>query len=66
MALAWFELRVPKTREAIGGLIAHAMGHVPKRGERHSLAGLDFTVLHTKGGAVKWFRVSPAVKTTAP
>ncbi len=52
--------------DTIGGLIAHAMGHVPKRGERHSLAGLDFTVLHTKGGAVKWFRVSPAVKTTAP
>jgi magnesium and cobalt transporter len=43
----------------IGGLIAHEMGHVPKRGERHSLSGLDFVVLHTKGGAVKWFKVSP-------
>ncbi len=52
--------------DTIGGLIAHAMGHVPKRGERHTLAGLDFTVLHTKGGAVKWFRVSPVVKTPAP
>lgn len=46
--------------DTVGGLIAHEMGHVPKRGERHSLAGLDFVVLHTKGGAVKWFKVSPA------
>ncbi len=45
--------------DTIGGLIAHAMGHVPKRGERHSLAGLEFVVLHTKGGAVRWFKVSP-------
>lgn len=50
--------------DTIGGLIAHAMGHVPKRGERHTLAGLDFLVMHTKGGAVKWFRVSPAALTT--
>lgn len=42
----------------IGGLIAHEMGHVPKRGEQHSLAGLQFAVLHTKGGAIKWFKVS--------
>jgi magnesium and cobalt transporter len=46
--------------DTIGGLIAHEMGHVPKRGERHTLAGLDFAVLHTKGGAVRWFKVSPA------
>ncbi len=46
--------------DTIGGLIAHEMGHVPKRGERHILAGLNFIVLHTKGGAVKWFKVSPA------
>lgn len=46
------------TFDTIGGLIAHEMGHVPKRGERHSLCGLDFLVLHTKGGAVKWFKVS--------
>ena len=46
--------------DTIGGLIAHEMGHVPKRGERHTLAGLDFVALHTKGGAVKWFKVSPA------
>ncbi len=46
--------------DTIGGLIAHEMGHVPKRGERYSVGGLDFLVLHTKGGAVKWFKVSNA------
>jgi len=45
--------------DTIGGLIAHEMGHVPKRGEHHALAGLNFVVLHTKGGAVRWFKVSP-------
>ena len=45
--------------DTIGGLIAHEMGHVPKRGEQHTRAGLNFVVLHTKGGAVKWFKVSP-------
>ena len=48
--------------DTVGGLIAHEMGHVPKRGERLRLCGLDFAVLHTKGGAVKWFRVAPAVQ----
>ena len=46
--------------DTIGGLIAHEMGHVPKRGEEVTLAGLKFVVLHTKGGAVRWFKVSPA------
>jgi magnesium and cobalt transporter len=45
--------------DTIGGLIAHEMGHVPKRGERFALGGLDFVVMHTKGGAVKWFKVAP-------
>lgn len=48
--------------DTIGGLIAHQMGHVPKRGETIELAGLRFDVLHTKGGAVRWFKVSPADK----
>ncbi len=47
--------------DTIGGLIAHEMGHVPKRGERFGFGGLNFLVLHAKGGAVKWFKVSPAV-----
>ena len=45
--------------DTIGGLIVHEMGHVPGRGERHTVAGLDFVVLHTKGGVVKWFKVAP-------
>ena len=44
--------------DTIGGLIAHEMGHVPKRGERFHMGGLDFKVLHTKGGAVRWFKVA--------
>jgi magnesium and cobalt transporter len=48
--------------ETVGGLVAHTMGHVPKRGETLLLGGLHFTVLHTKGGAVKWFKVSPLVE----
>ena len=51
--------------DTIGGLVAHKMGHVPKKGEHHALGGFDFVVLHTKGGAVRWFRVSPARGTGA-
>ena len=47
--------------DTIGGLVAHDMGRVPRRGEQHQLAGLDFTTLHTKGGAVRWFRVTTHV-----
>jgi magnesium and cobalt transporter len=55
-----FSVTLPETDfETIGGLVAHEMGHVPKRGEHYALAGLQFTVLHTKGGAVRWFKVSP-------
>lgn len=44
--------------DTIGGLIAHEIGHVPKRGEQLQFCGLRFVVLHTKGGAVRWFKVS--------
>jgi magnesium and cobalt transporter len=48
--------------DTIGGLIAHEMGHVPKRGESHILQGWRFEVLHARGGAVKWFKARrPAV-----
>lgn len=60
-----FGVELPETDfETIGGLVAHEMGHVPKRGEVYVLAGLQFTVLHTKGGAVRWFKVAP-VKASA-
>ncbi len=45
--------------DTIGGLVAHTMGHVPRRGEAHEMAGLRFVVLHSKGGTVKWFKVTP-------
>ena len=32
--------------DTIGGLIAHEMGHVPQRGEKFSLSGLDFVVMN--------------------
>ena len=55
-----FELHLSEEDfDTIGGMIAHTMGHVPKRGEVHELEGLQFVVLHTKGGAVKWFKVMP-------
>ena len=55
-----------ETFDTIGGLIAHEMGHVPKRGEHLQLSGLHFVVLHTKGGAVRWFKVSRADGASAP
>jgi magnesium and cobalt transporter len=36
------------------------MGRVPRRGERLDLGGLQFQVLLTKGGAVRWFKVTRA------
>ena len=47
-----------ETFDTIGGLVAHEMGHVSKRGEHLQPCGLHFVVLHTKGGAVRWFKVS--------
>jgi magnesium and cobalt transporter len=43
----------------VGGLVVHEMGHVPQRGESHSLQGWRFVVMFTRGGAVKWFKASP-------
>ena len=52
--------------DTIGGLITHEMGHMPRRGEFLQLGGLHFAVLHTKGGAVRWFKVSRADGASAP
>lgn len=46
--------------DTIGGWVSHAMGHLPKRGEIFQAAGLNFAVLHAKGGAVRWFQVTRA------
>ena len=44
--------------DTIAGLIAHELGHVPKRGESYAKAGLIFTALHTVSGTVKWLKVT--------
>jgi len=43
--------------DTIGGLVAHELGRVPRRGESVPCGGLLFTVMLTRGGAVRWFRV---------
>lgn len=55
----WFDVELPVEEfDTIGGLVSHVMGHVPKRGEGCDLGGLSLLAQHTKGGAVKWFKVS--------
>ncbi len=44
--------------ETIGGLVAHELGRVPRRAEAVDVGGLRFTVMLTRGGAVRWFRVA--------
>ena len=44
--------------DTIGGLIAHQFGRVPRRGETVDVGPLRFAVMLTRGGAVRWFRVS--------
>jgi magnesium and cobalt transporter len=44
--------------DTIGGLVAHECARVPRRGEAVELGGLRFTVMLTRGGAVRWFRVA--------
>jgi magnesium and cobalt transporter len=44
--------------DTIGGLVAQEFGRVPRRGESVDLGGLRFAVMLTRGGAVRWYRVS--------
>jgi magnesium and cobalt transporter len=46
----------------IGGLVAHELGHVPRRGESTRLDTLLFHVMLTRGGAVRWFKVTRAAQ----
>jgi len=46
----------------IGGLVAHEHGHVPRRGEITQIGGLQFSVMLTRGGAVRWFKVTRVPK----
>ncbi|MEO7851762.1 MAG: transporter associated domain-containing protein, partial [Rubrivivax sp.] len=43
--------------DTIGGLIAHQLGRVPRRGESVEMGTLRFAVMLARGGAVRWFRV---------
>ncbi|WP_284619718.1 HlyC/CorC family transporter [Aquabacterium humicola] len=44
--------------DTIGGLVAHEMGRVPRRGETVEVGGLAFQVMLTRGGAVRWFKTT--------
>jgi magnesium and cobalt transporter len=46
--------------ETICGLVAHEHGHVPRRGEVTVVGPLRFHVMLTRGGAVRWFKVTRA------
>jgi magnesium and cobalt transporter len=43
--------------DTIGGLVAHELGRVPRRGEAVEIGGLRFAVMLARGGAVRWFKV---------
>jgi magnesium and cobalt transporter len=56
-----FGVKLPEGEfDTIGGLVAHEHGRVPRRGETVRVGGLDFAVMLTRGGAVRWFRVKRA------
>ncbi|MEH0168023.1 HlyC/CorC family transporter [Paucibacter sp. JuS9] len=56
-----FSVQLPEGEfDTIGGLVAHQHGRVPRRGEVVELAGLYFAVMLTRGGAVRWFKVTRA------
>ena len=56
-----FAVALPKNDfDTIGGLIAHEHGRVPRRGEAVQVDGLMFVVMLTRGGAVRWFKVTRA------
>ncbi len=46
--------------DTIGGLVAHEFGRVPRRGESVQVGPLVCSVMLTRGGAVRWFKVTRA------
>ena len=63
-----FDVALPEDAfDTIGGIVSHELGHVPRRGETTVLGGLQFAVMLTRGGAVRWFKVTrPAPDTVSP
>jgi magnesium and cobalt transporter len=56
---AAFGVKLPEDEfDTIGGLVAQTFGRVPRRGEAVDVGTLRFAVMLTRGGAVRWFRVS--------
>lgn len=56
-----FQTQLPDDEfETIGGLVAHELGRVPRRGESVDVGGLRFVVMLARGGAVRWFKVTRA------
>ena len=54
-----FGTQLPESEfDTIGGLVAQELGRVPRRAEAVAVGGLRFTVMLTRGGAVRWFRVA--------
>ncbi|UCH18350.1 MAG: CBS domain-containing protein [Burkholderiales bacterium] len=61
-----FGLQLPDDEfDTIGGYVADQLGRVPRRGESVDIGNLRFTVMLTRGGAVRWFKVSRAESTAA-
>jgi magnesium and cobalt transporter len=57
-----FDMSLPEDAfDTIGGIVSHELGHVPRRGETTRLGGLQFSVMLTRGGAVRWFKVTRPV-----
>ncbi len=57
-----FDTGLPEDEfDTIGGLVAHQLGRVPRRGEAVQVGALVFSVMLTRGGAVRWFKVTHAV-----
>src|SRR3954469_7358213 len=58
-----FEVSLPSDEfDTIGGLVAHELGRVPRRGESVTVGGLVFSVMLARGGAVRWFKVTRAAE----
>ena len=59
-----FDAQFPEDEfDTIGGLVAHELGRVPRRGEVTQIGPLRFTVMLARGGSVRWFKV---VRAEAP
>jgi magnesium and cobalt transporter len=59
----FFDVALPTDEfDTIGGLVAQELGRVPRRAESVTVSGLVFTVMLTRGGAVRWFKVTRAAE----